>query len=1703
MVHHIFTIIAPLGGTAGAPSETAAATLDETIAGARSALARQLKQLPMVHFASIQAFSGEAPQPEARFQPCLVFESCIDGSIPEYLDALVVTDGGALAHVFAHGDDFRPDLPDAKEYLRAYLEAHCHAPRLFHIGNPDLRLDHIKAGHSLRRALDEELDGVVSRGRSLDPPQTIMEGVRQRANVPPSTKLHWHAEIRGQGDGRGHQPVSYAWYADPISDVAARLKAWTRLALMLCVPLGIAGGLLWLWFSNGLRVAAIALIAVTAVGSLFLRWLRGRNREPVRVDREAVARLKELEDFGLQNHMASLLMLKDGWARRLTIRVVLSVFNAVYRTIYTDVTPGRLQGLPTIHFAHWTIVTLIDRQGRRREGLLFLSNYDGSFETYLDDFLAYVFSGVVMVWANAVGFPWPLDGPTFKRWARGCMSPWQFWYSAYPDLTVLNIDNNDQIRRGLLQSPMTDAEARLWLARFGSIKRGDEPLEPALGSLETHDIQGLVFSGYRRLVHSTYVLLRIDHPELARRWLINLMPRITDARERSKPEIEQQRLAYNVAFTWDGLRSLGLTDAALGQFSEVFQEGLAPGHGSHRSRVLGDSGLNSPDHWNWGTGGARADILLMIFAKEKDELLAEVRAQVTAFTCRPAGVEVAQLSGQLLLDEKDAPDARLTREHFGFVDGISQPDIEGSTRPGRQGKADDVLKPGEFLLGYTANDGTVTPGIPMPAIHDQHRMLPMVPEQPDRRDFGRNGTYLVLRQLAQDVSAFRRSTARAAGASDWATGSATAEQAAARMVGRWRDGTPLMAHNSSDHGASARAAADASQFGFANDQHGFGCPIGSHIRRANPRDSLQPDSSVALNSANRHRLLRRGRPYGDPLPPASARDDGKERGMVFICLNSDIERQFEFVQQNWINNPSFGGLYAERDPVMGTVSATGGSLTVQANAVRERINGFGQFVTVKGGDYFFLPGMSALRYLSSLEGSLRLPAGQVPPRLPAAVPPPPQFPNALRRALTSTEGTLRSVRSMWTARYPLLLAASLVLLAIAPARLPVVATSLFVTDRVGMAAIALLASLTAFVVMTTLRLALMYGWRSVRGRSRWCQPATWWQVFAFQLLALPVVIAALHYSARDLAAGSPTTVGYGAAFSHFLPAAGVGMAAAVALMGGVTALQALRPDSGAGLFFPPTIFAKLAGAPGWRPRRLWQLSRRFSQLSRWIIDSVPPDLGYGYIDYRRRRILPGHVFALSLAVVIAVAYGVGAMALSPARCAPDDWLPAIVSGLLCAVSPRVPPLAYLLFLFVAVGWLLAGLSFFLDRYRIATVLVLGVWLALIASFARTDHVFDVGPVTVSGALTPSGMVRAARDRQQTTKVIVVAAEGLGLASSAWTAQVLGELGRIEGFTSSLRLVSAVSGAALGSTYFVETFSPDQRGRVAPLDAARVEALRARARRPSSSQLGWGLAYPDLARTFVPWLVRALPDRGWAMEQAWIRPSPATAAAPATLADWRSGVAAGWRPAVAFGVAIVETGGRSVLATYDPPGNLPDVTKGHDLSVYTAARLSAAFPYVSPVARANLDDPAFHLADGGYWDNSGLVSAFEWLESARPELVNVPVMLIEIVSSPSVGSKDPRAEDNAWTLDLTGPLRTMLGVRFDAQPARNTFEAKMFSDRWTATAGRPLERARFALDVTEAPLTWNLGRADVRRISDAWNRDEIRDQTAAVRRFLDE
>ncbi|HEY7149339.1 MAG TPA: hypothetical protein VH420_07820 [Gaiellaceae bacterium] len=441
-------------------------------------------------------------------------------------------------------------------------------------------------------------------------------------------------------------------------------------------------------------------------------------------------------------------------------------------------------------------------------------------------------------------------------------------------------------------------------------------------TLELADVQGLVPRGYGMLNAASFLLLGLEDGAAARRWLASVVGSVTSGDER--PE----GLAVNLAFTSAGLRRLGLADDLVQQFSNEFVHGMTT---EHRQRILGDVGPSAPEHWDWG-GPSTPPVgaVLLLYARDASELAGLLEEQSRLLV--EAGVEV-----QRKLDTSDLDGF----EPFGFRDGISQPFVEGLSKAGPPGQ---TVRAGEFVLGYVNEHGHVT-------------------DEPLVRDgIGRNGSYLVFRQLEQDVRGFWRFVDGLAG------DPASRTHIAAKMVGRWPGGAPLALSPDRDD----PALAEANDFGyFHEDPVGTGCPVGAHVRRTNPRDSLDPgpgtDKSLAIN--RRHRLLRRGREYGQALSQEAALTEslapGEERGLHFICLNGNIARQFEFVQNTWLNNPKFAGLYDDSDPLVGQSEPYGGTFTMPSPTVRTRVTGMPRFITVKGGAYFFLPGLRALRRLAS------------------------------------------------------------------------------------------------------------------------------------------------------------------------------------------------------------------------------------------------------------------------------------------------------------------------------------------------------------------------------------------------------------------------------------------------------------------------------------------------------------------------------------------------------------------------------------------------------------------------------------------------------------------------------------------------------------------------------------------------------------------
>jgi Dyp-type peroxidase family len=475
------------------------------------------------------------------------------------------------------------------------------------------------------------------------------------------------------------------------------------------------------------------------------------------------------------------------------------------------------------------------------------------------------------------------------------------------------------------------------------------------------DIQGFVISGYAHLPCVSYLLLRVNDAPAARRWIGELLNEITTS------EGKELVSCLNIAVTHHGLKRLGLDDETLTTFSRPFIEGMAT---PHRSRILGDADENAPANWDWGGDmesdeSKAVDILLVLFGEDEptlDQLVKEHRARL----------ELGGLVLQRALGAGRQPDIH---EHFGFADGMGQPAIEGTIQT-RDAAPRNVIKAGEILLGYINDYGKPADSPSVSAALDPAYALPDLAKAepakdqstnaggdlPMKRDLGRNGTYLVFRQLAQHVAKFCHFLDEATRTLDAQLDPRAGDRLAAKFVGRWQNGAPLVLSPDADDAALNKA----DDFGYREtDEHGFKCPIGSHVRRSNPRDTLGPDGATALATANRHRILRRGRSYG--VRPVDRRiDDGVPRGLHFLCLNGDIERQFEFVQQTWVNNPVFGGLNGEVDPLVGNLSKGDEIFTVQADPLRTRVHNLQRFVTVKGGAYFFLPSIRALRYLAGL-----------------------------------------------------------------------------------------------------------------------------------------------------------------------------------------------------------------------------------------------------------------------------------------------------------------------------------------------------------------------------------------------------------------------------------------------------------------------------------------------------------------------------------------------------------------------------------------------------------------------------------------------------------------------------------------------------------------------------------------------------------------
>ena len=434
--------------------------------------------------------------------------------------------------------------------------------------------------------------------------------------------------------------------------------------------------------------------------------------------------------------------------------------------------------------------------------------------------------------------------------------------------------------------------------------------------IDLADVQGNVLRGYT-MPAAAYLFLRIVDVPRARRLMTRMLPFVATA----EPWETAPTTAMNVAFTAEGLAEL-VDDDVLASFPEAFRDGMAA-----RADRLGDRGPSAPEHWEF----AGAHVLVSVYAVDVEHLRAALGGILAADA--EGGVELVHLQRAEALAGG--------RDHFGFYDGIAQPAVAGAgvaPRPG-DGQPDGAggwreLATGEVLLGHVDEDGT----------------LPAAPKPP----FHRNGTFVVYRKLAMDVAAFRRFVAEAG----YPGGP---EALAAKIVGRWPDGTPLAVSPGAPDAAVVAHPARINDFGYKDDPLGLKCPLGAHIRRANPRDDR---AFFDGRLTNRHRIVRRGRTYGPPLPPGMTEDDGVDRGLVFICFQADIWRQFETIQALWIDDGDPFGLGRDKDFLVGEPHGTEGKMTIPGHPPFF-LKPQPRFVTLRGGAYLFQPSMSALRRLAA------------------------------------------------------------------------------------------------------------------------------------------------------------------------------------------------------------------------------------------------------------------------------------------------------------------------------------------------------------------------------------------------------------------------------------------------------------------------------------------------------------------------------------------------------------------------------------------------------------------------------------------------------------------------------------------------------------------------------------------------------------------
>ena len=434
-------------------------------------------------------------------------------------------------------------------------------------------------------------------------------------------------------------------------------------------------------------------------------------------------------------------------------------------------------------------------------------------------------------------------------------------------------------------------------------------------ALELDDIQHFLVTRTPALA-ARYEFISFPDAKRGRAWLATMLEKVGTAKSVGEQRADARWVT--LAFTWNGLRALGVDEASLATFPEEFREGMAA-----RAGVLGTTGANAPEHWVDRLTDSALHAIVILFAKDVAER-ERCREEHGRFVAQ-CGVEVISS-----LDLEAIPPLEYAHEHFGYRDRLSQPVIDGTGEVPTPGSGPPI-QAGEIFLGYRDETGEV-PALPRPEALTQ------------------NGSYIAYLRMEEHVGRFR-DFLREHGKTPEGE-----ELVAAKLMGRWRSGAPLVLAPEKDDPALGADKQRNNDFDYGKmDPHGYACPVGAHVRRMNPRDTAE--------NMQRKKMVRRGGTYGPHLPEG-APEDGKERGIASFIGCASLARQFEFTMNVWANDPRFSGLENERDPIIGTHDGSF-DMTIPKRPIRKKLTGLPAFTTIRGGAYFFLPGLRALRFLAA------------------------------------------------------------------------------------------------------------------------------------------------------------------------------------------------------------------------------------------------------------------------------------------------------------------------------------------------------------------------------------------------------------------------------------------------------------------------------------------------------------------------------------------------------------------------------------------------------------------------------------------------------------------------------------------------------------------------------------------------------------------